>query len=111
MLEHAPRMHVCTRARCIRLTHACALELKQADFLKHERTTSLPTHFGADSPVAIEPVALQKLAEQLRADRAHGESGVPHRLMGLRASPDPITLTPTPITPPPTQVRAACPTG
>ena len=43
------------------------LKLKQDNFRKHERTVTLPSHFGHRTHVQLEGVALARLEEQLRA--------------------------------------------
>ena len=65
------------------------LKLKTDSFRKTDRTCSVPSHFGHGSAVRIEPIALARLDEQLRANRAavSGQAGsVRYRLMGLRAT-------------------------
>ena len=66
-----------------------SLKLKLDTFRRQEKTCTLPSYFGHDSKVRIEPVALARLDEQLRANRiaAGGQGGsVRYRLMGLRAT-------------------------
>lgn len=63
------------------------LKLKQDNFRKHERTWTLPQHFGHRSSLSLEPIVTQRFEEQLRANRAGGAPGsVRYRLMGLRAT-------------------------
>ena len=66
------------------------LKLKQDNFRKFERTATLPSHVGSGSRLRIAPIALARLEEQLRANRAvgggAGSHAVRYRLMGLRVT-------------------------
>ena len=88
MSELAEMLEAQLRAKGLQ-ARTLTIKLKRDDFRKHERTCTLPSHFGVGTKTPIEPVALARLDEQLRANRtaAGGQGGtVRYRLMGLRAT-------------------------